>query len=86
MEFSATQPFTNDNMEPITLYGRSYPVVNEVVTIPTTKGSVTVSLNKDGKRKDWYYEVSRGTDHFVMVDFGHLMEALCRIVKEDDLQ
>lgn len=85
MEFYAGQPFTNDVLESITLYGRTFDVVNDAVTIPTTKGEVVVTLDTTGKRKDWFYQVCRGIDRFILVDFKHLVEALHRIIREEEL-
>ena len=85
MELHASQPFSNDVMENITIYGRIYPVVNGAVTIPTTNGDMVVTLNTEGKRHDWRYEMQRGDAHFTLVDFNHLLEALHKLIKEDEL-
>ncbi len=81
----ATQPFTLDEMTAITLYGITFPVVNDVVKIPTVNGTATVELVKDGKRKDWYYQTSYRDGHFKMVAFEHLVEALSKLIRKEDL-
>lgn len=78
-------PKTKDEMTPITLYGRVYNVVGDSVKIPTRNGEVVVTLEKVEKRKDWYYSTVYDTNHFTMVDFDHMVEALYSIIAESEI-
>lgn len=78
-------PVTHDEMTPITLYGKTYDVVDGIVTIPTVKGNMTVELVKVDKRKDWFYRMKRGDHNFMMVEFDQMVEALCITIPIDDI-
>ncbi len=79
-----TQPFTEDVLTPITLYGRTFPVKDKKVTIPTRYGEATVTIVEEPKRKDWYYLVEYRGTRYIQVARTHLESALPLIIREDD--
>ena len=78
-------PKTHYEMTPVTIYGRTYDVVDGAVTIPTRQGNMVVTLEKVTKRKDWFYRMRRGVHSFKMVDFNQMVEALCITIPESDI-
>lgn len=85
MSLLATQPFTADSLRSITLYGRTFNAVDDVVKIPTKRGAAIVSLTKSRRREDWCYDIEFLGSHFVMVDEGHLHQSLHKLIGEADL-
>lgn len=75
-----SQPFTLDELTPITIGGVTYEVGTDGnVHIPVSKDTeMTVSLKQDGlKRKDWYYSIDwEGHGHFIHVSYDSLVQGL----------
>lgn len=82
--FTST-PKTKDEMTDVVLHGRTYPVVDGVVKIPTKRGDMVIKLDNSGKRKDWQYDMTFGKSHFLMVDFNNMVESLHSIIDKTDL-
>lgn len=82
-----SQPFTEDVMTAVTLYGTTYePDKDGVVTIPTTEGNCVCRIvSEELKRKDWYYRIEYKGNGYIQVSRSHFEQALSLIVHEGEL-
>lgn len=78
-------PRTGDVLEPITVHGVTYDVVDDSIIIPTRVGDCVVTLDTDKPRKDWTYSINYQKRHFTHACIENLLCALEMLVRKEDV-